>query len=303
MTKVEVSKRNSFTGHREGVYALQPGAGQHFYSAAGDGLVVQWNLANPEEGELIARLPKSVYALLFIPGKNQLIAAQNFSGIHLLDPIQKKEVASLQLTTSYIFDLKLLGENLLVATGDGQLITADLQQWRIINRQQISGKSLRAISVNEKTREFAIGSSDNQIRIFDSQTHSLKKEISAHSNSVFALSYTPDQNLLVSGSRDAHLKVWDAQNEYQLTSDVAAHYFAINDISFSPDGHHFATCSMDKSIKLWKTSDFQLLKVIDKSRHAGHGTSVNKLLWALPEGILLSASDDRSISAWDLLFL
>ena len=24
---------------------------------------------------------------------------------------------------------------------------------------------------------------------------------------------------------------------------------------------------------------FKLLKVIDKSRHAGHGTSVNKLLW------------------------
>lgn len=303
MAKVEVTKRNSFTGHREGVYALQPGAGTHFYSAAGDGLVVQWDLSHPEEGELIARLPKSVYALLFLPAINQLIAAQNFSGIHLLDPVGKRELASLQLTTSYIFDLQLLGERLLVATGDGELITVDMPQWRVINRQRVSDKSLRAISVNEKTREFAIGSSDNQIRIFDSETHSLKKEISAHNNSVFALSYTPDQSALVSGSRDAHLKVWDAQNDYQLTSDVAAHYFAINDIRFSPDGQYFATGSMDKSIKLWKTADFQLLKVIDKSRHAGHGTSVNKLLWASPEGILLSASDDRSISAWDLLFL
>jgi WD40 repeat protein len=303
LTKVEVNKRNSFTGHREPVYALQPGDGQHFYSAAGDGLVVQWNLGRPEEGELIARLPKSVYALLFLPTKNQLVAAQNFSGIHLLDPIGKKEIASLQLTSSYIFDLKLLGENLLVATGDGELITVDLHQWRVIRRERVSDKSLRAIAVNEKSREFAVGSSDNLIRIFDSETRSLKKEISAHNNSVFALSYTPDQSALVSGSRDAHLKIWDVQNDYQLTSDVAAHYFAINDIRFSPNGQYFATGSMDKSIKLWKTVDFQLLKVIDKSRHAGHGTSVNKLLWTSPEGILLSASDDRSISAWDLLFL
>jgi hypothetical protein len=40
------------------------------------------------------------------------------------------------------------------------------------------------------------------------------------------------------------------------------------------------------------------LKVIDKARHAGHGTSVNKLLWT--PNRLLSASDDRSISAWDI---
>jgi WD40 repeat protein len=45
------------------------------------------------------------------------------------------------------------------------------------------------------------------------------------------------------------------------------------------------------------------LKVIDKGRHAGHGTSVNKLLWTSFKNQLVSASDDRTISAWDLLFL
>jgi WD40 repeat protein len=57
---------------------------------------------------------------------------------------------------------------------------------------------------------------------------------------------------------------------------------------------------MDKSIKVWDLEELKLLKVIDKARHAGHGTSVNKLLWT--PGQLLSASDDRSISAWDVEF-
>jgi hypothetical protein len=45
-----------------------------------------------------------------------------------------------------------------------------------------------------------------------------------------------------------------------------------------------------------------LLKVIDKSRHAGHGTSVNKLLWTPFNDQLISASDDRTLSVWQIIF-
>ena len=76
--------------------------------------------------------------------------------------------------------------------------------------------------------------------------------------------------------------------------------YAINHIVFSPDGSKYATASMDKSIKIWDAEKHKLLKVIDKSRHAGHGTSVNKLLWTQHEHWLVSASDDRSISVWDI---
>jgi WD40 repeat protein len=303
LSKVEVKKRNSFLGHRDSIYALQSAGNNFFYSAAGDGMIVRWDLNNPEEGELVAQLPKSIYALLFLEEQNQLVAAQNFSGIHLLDPTSKKEIASLQLTSSHIFDLKLNNNELLVGTGEGQLITVDMDQWRVIRKIQASEKSVRSIAVNRVSNEIVIGCSDYSIQVFDSTSYQLKKKLDGHTNSVFAVNFTPDGKYLISGGRDAHIRIWDAVNEYQLTDDIAAHYFAINAICFSPDGKHFATCSLDKSIKLWSTSDFQLLKVIDKSRHAGHGTSVNKLLWVAQEGILLSASDDRSISSWNLLFL
>ena len=58
---------------------------------------------------------------------------------------------------------------------------------------------------------------------------------------------------------------------------------------------------MDKSIKVWDAESEKLLKVIDKSRHAGHGTSVNKLLWSDYNDQLISASDDRQISVWDII--
>jgi len=107
---------------------------------------------------------------------------------------------------------------------------------------------------------------------------------------------------LLSGYRDARLKAWSTGEPYQKVEEVVARMYAINHIEFSPDGKHFVTCSMDKSIKVWDASALKLLKVIDRARHAGHATSVNKLRWTDFNNQLLSASDDRSISVWQIIF-
>jgi WD40 repeat protein len=303
LSSVQVNKRHTFTGHRDSVYALQPGDRPYlFFSGAGDGMVVQWDLQSPGDGALIAKLPNSVYSLLHLD-KQLLIAAQNFSGIHLIDHERNKELVSLQLTESYIFDLQSFENDLVVATGDGTIIIVNLETWVVKKRISFSNKSARAIAINPVSEEMAVGFSDHGIRILSLYDYELKQEIKAHQNSVFAVRYSPDGNFLFSGARDARLNVWDVKSNYRLVEEVAAHLYAINHITFSPDGKYFATASMDKSIKLWNTQDLKLLKVIDKSRHAGHGTSVNKLLWTTFNNQLVSASDDRTISAWDLLFL
>jgi WD40 repeat protein len=156
------------------------------------------------------------------------------------------------------------------------------------------------MAIHPDRGEIAVGYSDHMIRVFDRSSLSIKCEWLAHANSVFTVRYSPDGKFLFSGSRDARLKVWDVQAGYVQAAEVVAHMYAINHIEFSPNGKHFVTCSMDKSIKVWDLEELKLLKVIDKARHAGHGTSVNKLLWT--PGQLLSASDDRSISAWDVEF-
>ncbi len=135
--------------------------------------------------------------------------------------------------------------------------------------------------------------------IFDLDTHALKHRLKAHDNSVFTVQYSPDDQFLITGGRDAHLKVWDVQNGYELIQDIPAHMFAINDIVFRKDGAYLATASMDKSVKLWDATSFRLVRVVDRARHAGHATSINKLLWMGTNDLLVSASDDRMISVWE----
>jgi WD40 repeat protein len=303
MSKVQVHKIHSLTGHTDAVYALQPSnKNSQIFSAAGDGMIVKWDLNYPEEGELIAKLPNSIYALNYLAEDNLLLAGHNYEGIHLLDWQNKKEIGSMQLSAAAIFDIQSWGADILIASGDGLLTVVNKDSWVLKQRVIASEKSARTIAVNPSSGEVAVGYSDHWIRVFDLDTYRLKHEWSAHSNSVFTLTYTPDHKTLLSGSRDARLKAWDVAANYALKEEVVAHLYAINHIGFSPDGKHFVTCSLDKSVKVWSAEEFKLLKVIDKARHAGHGTSVNKLLWTSFNNQLISASDDRTLSVWHIIF-
>jgi len=298
---IHVEKIHSLTGHRDCVYTVEASDNAaHIFSAGGDGMIVRWNISAPEEGELIAKLPNSVYAIHYLANEDHLIVGQNYEGIHVLDWKEKKEIATLKLSTSSIFDIQSVQRDVIVASGDGSVTIVDLEKWIIKKRLVPSKKSARVIAVNKLTGEMAVGFSDYFIRIFSLDDYSLKHEFQAHQNSVFTLRYTPDNKFLISGSRDARLKVWDVSSGYAQTAEVVAHLFAINHMAFSPTGKHFVTGSMDKSIKVWDTSELKLLKVIDKARYAGHGTSVNKLLWTSFNDQLVSASDDRTLSVWRL---
>jgi WD40 repeat protein len=301
MAKISISKLHTLLGHKDCVYSLESTNKPHlFFSAAGDGMVAMWDLNEPENGQLIAKVQASVYALCYHHERDILVIGQNFDGIHVIDIKSKKVLGSLNLTSAAIFDIKRVNEDLYIATGDGYLIHVDLDKLSIRNKVKLSDKSLRSLAYSDKHNELAVGASDGLIRVIDPASLRVKQAIDGHTNSVFTVVYSPDEKYLLSGSRDAHLKIWHAGNGYGLNADIVAHMYTINHICYSPDGNYFVTCSMDKSIKVWQSDTFKLLKVIDKARHAGHGTSVNKLLWVSYQNQLISASDDRTISIWDL---
>ncbi|MCK8492340.1 WD40 repeat domain-containing protein [Spirosoma sp. RP8] len=294
-----IEKIDTFGGHRDCVYALEHGPQPHqLFSAGADGLVVRWHLDRPDLGELVAKVPASVYALALHTTSGLLWVGQNYEGVHLIDVSSKQEVNSLKLTTAAIFDIKFYKNDAIIALSDGVVIVVDAEQLAIKKHLKASDQSARCIAVNPVEREVAIGYSDNTVRIFDLTTYALKRMIPAHANSVFTVAYSPDFRFLLTAGRDAHLKVWQVENEYTLHEDIVAHMFAINHLVYNPAGTLLATASMDKSIKLWDAETFRLLKVVDRARHAGHGTSVNKLLWTNYKNQLLSASDDRTVSVW-----
>lgn len=285
------------TGHRAAVYALAHGmTDRHVLSAGGDGWIVSWNLDDPETGRVMASVETQVFSLISFPDKSRIVAGTMHGGLHWIDLAHPEKTRNIQHHAKGVYDLKVHGPWLFSAGGDGVLTRWSLEEARSVESFHLSNKALRSIAVAPGRRELAVGASDGNIFFLDLETLALKHTLAqAHTPSVFALCYTPDEQRLLSGGRDAMLRAWNLEqsNPPVLHSEQPAHWFTINHIALAPDGQRFATASRDKTIKIWDTATLKLQRVFDPIRDGGHINSVNRLLW-LP-GMLVSCSDDRTV--------
>lgn len=310
---MQITRVHACTGHRAAVYALARGRDdRHFLTAAGDGWVVEWNLDDLETGKLIASTETQLFSLCALPDGHTILAGNMNGGLHWIVRDQPEQNRNILHHKKGIYDILALGKYVFTAGGDGLFTRWDMETARSLESIQLSSQALRAIAYSDKNHEIAVGASDHNIYFLDADTLELKSTIEqAHSNSVFTLAWSPDQSLLLSGGRDAWLRIWESpslpstvsrppftvhRKPSPQTPSEAAHLFTLNHIAFSPDGLLFATASRDKTIKIWDAQTYTLLKVIDTMRHGGHINSVNRLLWVAD--CLVSASDDRSAVVW-----
>jgi len=158
MAGIQVNKLHTLTGHRDCVYTLQSGPKPSLiFSAAGDGLVVKWDLDKPEEGERIAQLPIPFMPCITFFSGNLLIVGHNYEGIHVLDWTNKKEVASLKISEAAIFDILVLENQCFIASGDGSVVVVDLKTMNIKKRLTHSEKNARTLAVNIQTGNWRWG--------------------------------------------------------------------------------------------------------------------------------------------------
>lgn len=298
MPLINVTKLLHLSGHKDAVYTLcNVSAKKQFYSGAGDGYVVNWDLKNGLDGKLMVRVNRPVYALLVSEGEELMYCGAASGNLHVIDLNSGEELRNIEAHANGIYDLLDMNEHIVSAGGDGNIIVWVKKDMSVLFRINASDKSARCLALNPSKGLLAVGFSDHKIRIYSTAGFKLLDTIDAHTNSVFSLTFINDTELL-SGGRDALLKRWRLFESSPL-EEIPAHTLHINNISLSPDKKLFATVSMDKTIKIWKTEDMKLLKVIDFARNEGHKNSVNRCLW-LDHKTLVSGSDDRSIMMWNI---
>lgn len=298
-----IKKKLHLTGHKAAVYALSPAdTPSTFLSAAGDGLVVKWDINQPDMGTVVAQVKTNIFSLCYLPTLHRVAIGNMFGGVHWVDLKNGQNIANVENHTKGTFALELVGNDLFSGGGGGKVTKWNIETCRPTDSVILTNKSIRSITHSAARNELAVAASDYCIYIVDATSLLLKKAIpNAHDNSVFTVRYSPDNQHLMSGGRDAQLKVWNADNDFEKISEQPAHWFTINAIAFHPNGHYFATASRDKSIRLWDAATFRILKTIDKFRLSGHTHSVNALLWLPHNNWLVSCSDDKTVMAWDCI--
>jgi WD40 repeat protein len=297
---IYIEKIASLTGHQAAVFALAQGKNTQFIlSGSGEGWVVQWDLENPDLGKLIAQTNANIFSLLYLPTEHIVIAGDMNGGVHWLyleNTTLNKHIAHHKRG---VFDIQNIDNQVFTLGGNGILTRWQVQPIRSMESIQLTSVALRTMSFAKNSEKMAVGASDGNIYILNRLTFELLQIIEkAHANSVFCVRFSPDGKYLLSGGRDAQLKIWEVEANFSLSHVIPAHWFTINDLVFHPTKPVFATASRDKTIKIWDAHTFELLKVIDGLRFGGHLRSVNRLFWSSYNDYLVACSDDRSVSVW-----
>jgi|APTNR8051073442_1049403.scaffolds.fasta_scaffold00540_8 WD40 repeat protein len=298
---VSVLKINKLSGHNASVFALCKGSDTHtFLSGAGDGWMVEWQVQNPDLGRLLAKTDTQIFSMTYLSEQQKIVAGDMNGGVHWVDLVQPERTRDLAHHGKGVFGVLQVREFVFTIGGDGILTRWAANEGRSLESLHLSNQSLRSMDYSEARNELAIGGSDNNIYLLDAGTFDIRQTLArAHDNSVFAVRYHPNGQHLLSGGRDAHLKVWDLNQLAEPVSSQPAHLFTINDICFLANDK-FATASRDRTIKIWDAQTFQLLKVLDTIRSGCHINSVNALLYLPESRFLVSCSDDRSIILWEV---
>ena len=118
-----------------------------------------------------------------------------------------------------------------------------------------------------------------------------------HTKAVYALSVSPDDKFLVSGSADRKIFLWDlVSNDFLVELDNQGEQIQeINALKYFPNGKFLLSGSGDSIIRVW---DMKHKNLIGKMQ--GHNKAIKAFAISNDGETIYSASVDKSLRQWSL---
>jgi WD40 repeat protein len=133
-----------------------------------------------------------------------------------------------------------------------------------------------------------------EVKVWDVATGKLVRSLdNLHSDTVFALRFSPDGTKLASASADKYLKVVNVADGKELKS-FEGHTHHVLALDWSGDGKRLVTGGADSVVKVW---DFESGEQFRTLNQAGKG--VTGLRWVPGKPLLFGASGDSNVRAWN----
>lgn len=285
-----------FDDHAAGIYCLDLGQNGEILTGSADKHVAGWIPEQKQPSGLVVQLQQAVYAVCDLPEHGFLLVGNAHGGFHVIDRKSGTEIRLLNVHRKGVFGFLVLPDNrLLVTGGDGSVSLWSLPDFELLRQIPLSGVKLRLAALWENV--IAIPDSAGPIHLLHAADCSPAGTLAGHPRGAACVLHHPGKNVLISGGRDAHLRVWGTRGEALLT--VPAHNFSVYGIACNPSGTLLATASFDKTVKVWDAASMEVLLRLERPGFPAHRASVNAIAW-LNDRRLVSVGDDRQILVWDI---
>ncbi|CAG8446282.1 13569_t:CDS:10 [Acaulospora morrowiae] len=151
--------------------------------------------------------------------------------------------------------------------------------------------------IGEEGREIVSGSSDNTLRLWDTETSKEIGILKGHDSRIWDVSSNKNGTIISSASGDGTVKLWDIKaNQNSCLSSLSGHSGDVYTVKFHPGDNNVVTGGYDKIIRLYDISTGQLVKMF-----TGHQLSVSKTIFNPLGNLIISGSKDHTIKFWDIV--
>jgi COMPASS component SWD3 len=260
------------------------------------------------------RVQRTAYSLL--QNYQQPIVIQALQEYNPYERCQCLYRYSTRKSTTYAIAITPNGQ-IMVSGGNDRIITVrQMGTGRILRTFTGHTGSIYTLCLSPDGRSLVSGGRDTTLKVWNLDTignynsispasrvigNGLVNTLTGHSESINSLAISPDGQLLVSGSEDTTIKLWDIERGECLAT-LERHEAGVKSVAISPDGQLLVSGSADNTIKLWQLCDRTSDPICPDPIYTltGH-TDWVKCLAISPDGqILASGSQDKTIKLWDL---
>lgn len=148
--------------------------------------------------------------------------------------------------------------------------------------------SISSVTLNKNGSVAAWSGNTNDVRIKG-------KKLIGHIGIINSVKLSRDGRLLLSGSNDHNIKLWDVETGTLLRT-FSEHLTAATDVNFSPDEKSVLSAE-EKYIVYWKDA---VSGFIGRQRMYGHTSSITSVEISNDMKIIISASYDRTLRIWNV---
>lgn len=266
--------------------------------ASGDegGSIILWDIHTAQLRHEFKQKAHPVSSVAFDEFETFLAAgnSKGFVTVYRVDDIDHPDpIYNFKGHENTVTAVKFISRNELVTSSHDQIIKV----WTLENLEYYSinvlESPIKRISINKDCSYLVAAAEDNSILVWNLKQRVQERKLTAHTNDIHDIAFSPEGNYFVSCSEDQTIRIWNVKNKKD-TYSFKAHDKGIGDIILT-HSNRMITSSRDNSIRFWNMNTFDQEDCIKGShKHV-------LFLTLTPDGkFFVSGDRDHLIKVWNI---